>query len=673
MPTKTASVTCGFQLATGPCTKKTKDPSGRCHLHRGAGQVTAPGDAAEAAATAASAQPFTDQSISDPVAWLPDDGLEPGRPLGHTLLVADGDIEDGVVVAQSYLDPGGGNPAEVLHLKLTPEAEDRMLDALGLAGGQTKLVTKQIETAGIHPADSDAQLHHQVGVMARSYNARLKNGEPVAQIRDANQTRIVDLEAALADVQAKAGDDPGTQAMLAHYQAQFELLTARMNADTEPPPYTEGGKLALLEQWTGPYTTTVTEEVPVDNPDLGAATLPTAEVQGKRLSTEMTDGKSQWARGAYTKADCPEKMWKVDLGDGYTALYYPDSLVNKKGWAQKRRMTVIAPATGDAAGALERMERLHLSGQPMRPAQAEFSYLERNLYALGQLDHPEVQKARVEAADYAQALAAQRVTDRLSETIGMDAAQQREWVRTQRTAAEAEALPYRAKRLRDATAKVCGYASGDALAKHPSYRPAPTVGPAGATFDRFAPSPTATDGGLTDKSFSHQGNSAMLGSIIRSGALVSTVRRRQMGAAKNVGMSEAADVNSGGASAVFARITNGPVSKPNASGGGFVMHWSGQQAAALGRRTDWYATKGDHFGATNPNDIHYKSGMTRQTHQVQGWNGGEMMFEGSIGLTTHPPTWIDSGSMGKTAAVAAFHKEGIYTFADGRKVEDVVI
>ncbi len=675
----TMSVVCDAPIGASTCTKKTKHPSGRCHLHllvpKGTSADSLSGQqAATAAANVAAFQTSADPD--EPVVWLPEDGIPPGHPAGSTVLVADGDVEDSTVVAMHYLDPGGGDGAEALHLKLTPEGEDRMLDALGLSGTQTQTVIKDVEKQGTHPLDDQHGLHQLTAQIAKSYNSRVKKGEDLTSIQETNGPRLEDLKAKLADIEPKLGDDPNAAAMYAHYEAQYEVLHNRVWATEPPPPYLEGGKISPdLQQWSGTFTEQVAEEIPVDDPDLDQAALPTIEVQGQRLSAHLdSEGRSTWKRGSFSKGDCPQKMWKVDLGDGYTALYYPGKLTTGQGYAQRRRMTVIAPKEGDAAGALERLDRLHLSGTPMKATQAEYTYLERNLYAMGELDHPQVQKARVEAADYAQALAKQRVMDRVGETVGMDQGQTREWLRKQRVAAEGDALEFRARRLRDAAAMVCGYNSGESLAKHASYRPSPVVTGTGVTWERFATSPTsqAVPSGIR---YRHSGKSANLVAIVRSGGLLPTVRRRQAGFDPGQGMSEASDVKSGGASSVFTSMSkNAGGIKPSAgSGSQFEMIWEGEQAEAMTRRADWYGTPGDNFGATNPNDHHYTTNMSRKTESAQKWNGAQVMFEGSIGMQAHAPTWIRTGSASRPQVIAAFKEQGLGVLPDGRKIDDVVI
>src|SRR5699024_5059167 len=99
------------------------------------------------------------------------------------------------------LDPTGkGDEAEVLHLKLTPEGEDRMLDALGLNATQMELVTKDVEQHGVHPADT---LHADIAQIARSYNARLKKGETIASIAEVNLPRLDELEKKFTELQGK--------------------------------------------------------------------------------------------------------------------------------------------------------------------------------------------------------------------------------------------------------------------------------------------------------------------------------------------------------------------------------------------------------------------------------------------------------------------------------------
>lgn len=688
MPAKQGnkSVVCGAPLpgaAAKSCTKKTADPSGRCHLHQhlaASGDPLAGDGAVEPGAVGgqAAADPVADAAAIDPgkelVMPLPADGPPAGKPLGEPVMVADGDLRDSTIVATRYLAaPGSDDHYDALHLMLTPEGEHKMMDALGLTGTKTETVVETVTEYGPHPADA-LGFESKAAELARSINARMKQGGDRFKSGEqpTNWERRDELAGMLEQMTSKVGaDDAAGQAMLAHYQAQLDTFNTYLDPEFSPSPYHEGGKLPQMEPWKGEVTKQVEKHVEVAVDDVDAALLPTKEVPAKRFNPTEEHGEAVWTpqRWSAGKGAQGVNMWEIDLGDGYRAVYYPDKETAKKGWSLKRRMTVVSPKNGSAHEALARMQKLHLNTAPMTRDGAEFTYLERNLYALELLEHPQVQQARGEAVRYAEALGAQRVQQRKHEAAGLGAAEQREWVRQQLVAAEGEALPYRAKRLREAAAHVLGYDSGDALRADPSYQPMPAKTTGGVRFDRFAPTPGA-DPSTTQMAMwaNITGGEQRLIDIARTGgAMASQERRRHIGADKNIGMSEGDDVHSGGASAVFLHF-----SKSVHPAGGAQVVWEGEQARRLSRRTDWYATPGDHFGATNPHDGHYKSGLTRRVDKVETWSHGEFMVENTIDLVDEPPTAIRVPGSTRQKMLDEFDKQGVTHAADGRPLSEII-
>lgn len=681
MPLK-QSVLCDAPMAAfKTCTKKTKHESGRCQHHRGvpktSGGASDPAISADCAALA-NTDVMASVDPNAPILPLPEGGPPAGAPLGVPVFVADGQIEDSTIIAQRYLHPDDpSKTTDVIHMKLTPEGEELLRHAVGLDGQSTvtQTVTTMVDETGRHPLDLEEGLATKVDQVARSYNARLKKGETMDAIRAVNEPRLEELQAAIATVSGKVGaDDVAGQQMLAHYQAQAEELGKRLALDT-PLPYTGGGKVPMMAAWEGTFQKEVSHEVqvPVD-PNLATSLLPCKEVAGSRIDPTLEGSKSYWKPGKTTKSGAPPKMWKVDLGDGYEALYYPEEHTKGQGYSMRRRLAVVAK-NGDAQGALERLSKLHLSGSPATAAQAEFAYLERNAYALGLNDQPAVAQARATGAGYINTLHKSLVTQRAHQAAGMSEKERRDFVHDAYVEAQGKSLEARAKRLREAVAVTLGFASGDALRAHPTYQPIPRATGGGVYMNRFAAGPDETND-IGNVSFTHNvtGSSDNLVKMVQTGGfLASQERRRFIGTPKGIGMSEGSDVSSGGGSAVFLRISKGKVTKPSGSSGARLA-WSGQQAQALAARTDWYATPGDHFGATNPNDHHFGSGFHRKLSWLRGRASGEFMPEGGVCLKTHPPTWISTtGPAQRQQIISQFKAQGVTHFSDGRAVEDVVV
>jgi hypothetical protein len=150
------------------------------------------------------------------------------------------------------------------------------------------------------------------------------------------------------------------------------------------------------------------------------------------------------------------------------------------------------------------------------------------------------------------------------------------------------------------------------------------------------------------------------------GVLASTERRRVMGVAAGKGMSETADMKSGGARSVFLRVHGKPSSGP-------ALYWS--DPTTLLRRSDWYAYNTDHFGSLNPKSGHSTSGQTRDPATVAAFSGGsnEVMFRHGIDLLgSEAPSLIRCASPAQRAEVLKVLADRGITKLGGKPVEEVV-
>jgi hypothetical protein len=677
---QTKATNCGYLIPKkGPCTVSTKHSSGRCHWHRGLNGPSAADalieDDEAAAVLTADPMPTTADDPTSGIAPLPPEGPAAGDPVGVAVLVADGDITDSTIIAQRYLT-GGGKTRDVLHLHLTTEGEKKLVDSLSMGGYTT--VTTQVEEmqSGVHPLD-DGSFSQQAETLARSMNARMKNGTD--RLKDgANVTAFAELKAKHAMLAHNvSSDDTAGQAMLAHYQAQLDTLEPYTHADATIAPYNAGGKIPLLQRWEGEFAVMVEKHEQIPIADVTQFSVPTAEVPGRRIHPQQKNGEAHWSgEQMMTAADAPKSMWEMDLGEGYKALYYPRSATEKAakggggahheayaGASTRGRMSVIAPPGGNAAEALRRMERLHLSTRPMQQAEAEYTFLERNIYAHELHKNPVVAEARHRAAMFPQQLAKARISARASEAAAFadDPVKMAEWVRAQRVAAESESLPARAKLLREATAKALGFSDGAAMQAHPSYKPQPIVGKSGISFRRIAQGP-AGHAHFPATTISHRCNrdpAEAMRSMARTGVLASQERRKLMGIRKVFGISQKQDVGTRGASTVFTSPSNGGPSTSS-----HTLSWSGEQAKDLSSRTDWYWTGGDAYGAQ----------QNAKTKTSDVGHGGQLMFNGQIDIDAHPPTRWNAGSVAFAQELhGLFAARGVTVFGDGRKVTDVIV
>jgi hypothetical protein len=218
-------------------------------------------------------------------------------------------------------------------------------------------------------------------------------------------------------------------------------------------------------------------------------------------------------------------------------------------------------------------------------------------------------------------------------------------------------------------AKAAGLASGDALAGIPGYDPTPRRSGGWLVWDRFdvAASRQHVDAAFGSKGLVHHLSGKNLVEVLESGVLASSERRRLMGVKPGKGMSESADMTTGGAKSVFLRVGAKPAHGP-------MLFWA--DPARLLRRSDWYAYASDHFGSLNADSHHSTSGQTRSPATIAGFGAGnnEVMLRHGIDLLggEAPSHIICSSKTERSSVLALLKKRGIAKLA-GRPVEEVVM
>jgi hypothetical protein len=150
------------------------------------------------------------------------------------------------------------------------------------------------------------------------------------------------------------------------------------------------------------------------------------------------------------------------------------------------------------------------------------------------------------------------------------------------------------------------------------------------------------------------------------GVLYCTARRKVGGIAAGDTMSQSEDMASGGGSYVFTRV----YSEKHAASPHIVWDYD-----TLAQRSDWFAYNGDHFGAINPHDSHWKGHCYTTDPDTAAQftaSNNEVMFKNGISLLDYPPVAINTPTAAKRKKVlAAFAKMGI-THLGERAVEEIV-
>jgi hypothetical protein len=168
------------------------------------------------------------------------------------------------------------------------------------------------------------------------------------------------------------------------------------------------------------------------------------------------------------------------------------------------------------------------------------------------------------------------------------------------------------------------------------------------------------------KCLQHHVSGANLADVLATGVLASSERRAVMGISSGLGMSEAADKLSGGASSVFLRV------RTHASHGPALV-WD--DPAVLMSRADFYGFNGDHFGSVNPASSHATSGMTRDPYKIATFSSdsNEVMLRNGIDLLgDEAPSRIICGSPAQRTKILDLFKARGITQLRGKPVSDIV-
>ncbi|MGD7708256.1 hypothetical protein [Microlunatus sp. Y2014] len=242
----------------------------------------------------------------------------------------------------------------------------------------------------------------------------------------------------------------------------------------------------------------------------------------------------------------------------------------------------------------------------MSRAEAEWTYLQRNIYAHQLDDRPAITDALQHAAGIEEGHEQLLLTQRAHQAVGMNPAQLASFARQLRLDAEADALPDKVRILRDSVGQALGHADGAAMATSPDYDPAPSRTRGWLTWGRIGTNADTLADTFKGKAIVHTVTAGNLAAVVASGVLASNERRKLMGITQSVGMSESSDQKTGGARGVFTRLAS---TKGIRGGGSQRIVWD--DPGRLLHRTDWYGYNGDHFGAVVNGAGHSTHGQTR--------------------------------------------------------------
>ena len=631
-------------------------------------------------------EPAGSAEAAPPPAWLLEaspvrDGfwseVAEAGPLGRPLMVAGPDVEDQTLTATMFGAPGGdpGKDRLVLFGKVREESEAKLLDALDLEGGHVVKVKKQVEQVKPFPLDKEEGFYEQLLKVAKSVNYHVGEGKDNV-IPEHTVKGIQELTVKLAAASFKekqAGGDAGVLAMIQHYQEQLKAVESAANTKTKAPKVT---------QFTAPQMVEVEEEVIVPNaPGEGLAAK---KRTGSRIAADDVGGRAVWD-GQRDTNQFYGVEYAIDLGDGYQAVYHPnDSSVP---FSLRGTLEVISPpGVKDGREALQKLKSLHLHAEPPASAQeAEVMYLERNVWAQDYGNDSEYRAINQELENLAMKQEAKLVSQ-LEAVSGLSQEEQLALAKELVLQNERSLLAEKARLLKRFFEKKMGLAPGG-LEKLPSYRPVPGAAQQKKGFyfwNRFDLTPEQVKQKAKGYVLTHKlegvGSDSKTSSkadvlcriIENGGVLASTELRRRMGV-KHSGMSSTDDMKTGGASYAFTFFRKASQQKS------YDIVWDPE---TLLTRSDWFATKYDAYGVTNPKDYKYNtSGRTRKVEDLPeyaketkaGSLRAQVMFKNGIDLLgEHAPKYIFvETEADRQKMLASFAKIGVRELK-GRPVEEVV-
>ena len=423
--------------------------------------------------------------------------------------------------------------------------------------------------------------------------------------------------------------------MIAFYYPFVSALSERIDPDFSVA-YDDGGKTPQVSTFETTWEKEEIEWVPDISEPTGEDKLELRHVE--RARRPARDGKgATWNGKSRTEGKGVEYV--IQLSGGYEAIYHPyvyqGQNLGLDHFSLRGQLELHCPGgEGHAKELVDVLGSLNIVNRPMNGAEAEWTYLEQNIAAQGLSKHPAVRKAIDSSSDLEGNVGEQLMLDHAHEAIGMDDQEVIDLAQRLTLEAEASVLPLRVRFVRDAFAKTLGIGSGQDLVNHSDYHPMPRQSGGWMVFNRFDVISKRDQVAemFKDKKIGvhitgqNSAESSLLAIFRNGGVLASTERRRIMGAKKGSGMSESADMTSGGAKSTFVRVH----SKHGSEGGGFIL-W--HDPVRLLRRTDWYGAPHDTFGSENSASHHSASSRTTDLNKVAEFGGSnELMFRDGLDL-----------------------------------------
>jgi hypothetical protein len=538
---------------------------------------------------------------------------------GKALPFDEEDIEDQNALV--FVETLKGRQRTVFKMKVRPEAEGKLMDALRKAG---------VDTASARVGEALPE-----DLFAGDILSAVKTINHHAQDQKYNQATLKKVSDHLKALRRLSkSDDQDIREMADTYIAWIERVQQaaheKKTIDQRFETYLKKRTTRTKKQKDAPFTVRRTK-----------VRQPRREIRNGEIVV-LEDGVDNSALfgGRGMKAG---EQYEIDFGDGVRGVYRPWS--NKNLYAQQGEFELVLPDRPDGKSverAFERMESLGIKAGAATPEDAELLYLHKQAY-LTKADRVSEYKRMVEELD-------------------RRAAGKEERIREMRGFWE--------KRLgvKDLT-RMSGY---DPLGEHQLAFKGVAKGGGYRHQYRFDLSDDDLEKQMKGYGLYHRlTNGEDLPSFIETvldnnGAMVSTVEKLRAGIPVG-GMSPVADMDTGGASYFFARIKK----LPNAGRSSDVGLYFKKRML---RRMDAISYDHDAFGRVRDEYVSNHRGSTpTEWKQFARRGGNETIFKYSVTLLDNIDVIVVGSDREKKRLVDAFLKRRISELPDGRKVEDIVL
>ena len=548
--------------------------------------------------------------------------LEEVRSLGwqgKVLPFDEDDIEDQNALV--FVETLKGKQRTVVKMKVRPEAEGKLLEALRKAG---------IETAAARVGEPLPQ-----DVFSEDILSAVKTINHHAQDKQYNQDKIKKAAEHLKALKRLTeSDDPDERDMARTYIAWIERV--REAAKSGKPlgeqfdSYRRKQAPPVRKKKESPFTVRRTKVLNTRR-ELSNGELVVVD--------EATDNTSLF-RGRSMKAG---EQYEIDFGGGARAVYRPWS--DKNLYAQQGEFELVLPDRPDAGSlerAMEHLDSLGIRAVAATPQDSELLYLHKQAYLAKADREPEYK--------------------RLVEDLDRRAAGKEERVREMRGFWE------RRLGVGDVT-RMPGY---DPMGEYQAAFKAPGRRAGYRHQYRFDISDEDMEKRMKGYGLYHRlTNGEDITSFVdmvlgNNGAMVSTVEKLRAGIPVG-GMSPEEDMNTGGAGYFFTRIRKLPGPGGSSEAGFFFKK-------RMLRRMDAISYDHDAFGKVRDDYVPTHRGSTPEEWKQFAHKGGnETIFKYSVTLLDNIDVIVAGSERERERLLEVFGKRRISKLPDGRKVEEIVL